>query len=189
MLLSRLETLYDAGEVKRLHTVPTIRNQTVGEHTYGTMIIAMELISLNHGRAAQHMCSLSTVGILYTLLTHDAPEVTTGDMPAPTKIEINAILGKWGNVPGADVFAEMEKRFYEQVGIKLPELNEMEEDIVKAADCLDLAFTCVKERLLGNRHPKVEEVYQNVKNYLTAKRHIIGTYELTEHLDNVWRSV
>jgi 5'-deoxynucleotidase YfbR-like HD superfamily hydrolase len=149
----RLRTLRESGEVVRTHTFLTHRNQTIAEHVYGSLIIAMELCaSVLAPRDEQ-------ARVAFTLLYHDAPERDTGDVPAPVKRDnpdIKAALDA------------LEQRFYDRLNIGLPDLTERAQAIVHASDTLDLAFTCLREKQMGNRTPRLTEVFQNCMTYLVA---------------------
>ena len=63
----------EGGEVKRYHTMPTIGEQTVANHSWGVAVILSWLKPDISPKA------------LLKALTHDVAEKQTGDMPAPTK--------------------------------------------------------------------------------------------------------
>lgn len=75
-------TLYDflrVGHVKRWHNVNTIRQQTLAEHQYMVMLIALHL---SMKIIADEEFSMH---VLITAMFHDMPEVVAGDMPTPAK--------------------------------------------------------------------------------------------------------
>jgi 5'-deoxynucleotidase YfbR-like HD superfamily hydrolase len=163
-MMKRVEVLRDAGEVKRLHTVDTISSHTIARHVYGSQIIAVELCRLN-----DH----PTGPVLLQLLVHDAPEIDTGDIPAPTKRaspEINQAL------------ESMESAFYSSYMISLPFMTKVGHDIVKASDTLDLAFAALYEQRRGNRHPRIRMVFYNCMKYLEDQAYLIGIKEFKEYL-------
>lgn len=177
---NRLDKLYDAGDVKRLHTVPTVRDHTIAAHVYGSMLIATELVRQNRAHAAVSATSLSLERVLMALLLHDAPEVATGDIPAPVKRASASI---------ADALTALEEEFYEGLKIFIPDLNPIERDIVKVSDSLDLVMNCVRERLAGNRHPAIKRVFERAIGYAEEMKHIVGVPELKVYLKELWRSV
>lgn len=180
LMMRRVEKLYDAGGVKRMHTVPTLRPYTVAEHVYGSMLIASELYHLNHKVAASRGLSFSWERIQMSLLFHDAPEVDTGDIPAPVKRASHDIRHA---VDG------LEQKFYEDFEIPTVDLNEIEVDVVKTADTLDLVAYCVRERLMGNRHPMLWQVFENAQVYAREKGHLEGVNEMRTYFRQVWESV
>lgn len=179
-LMRRLEKLYDAGGVRRMHTIPTVRTHTIAEHVYGSMLIAVELFKLNVKVVAAEGLSLSWERVMQALLVHDAPEVDTGDIPAPVKRASFAI---------EHALEVMEAEFYQEYAVDTRLLNSLEADIVKAADILDLVFNCVRERLMGNRHPRLGVVYDNAQRYAAEKVHLKGVVEMKMYLAKVWGSV
>ncbi len=175
-MLERLRTLYEAGEVKRLHTVPTLRPNTIAEHVYGTILIATELITLNRQLAARDGTAIDYERIVKALMVHDAPELATGDVPAPVKragVEISGAL------------EVLEGAFYAKLGAPPPVLNAWEQDIAKAADTLDLGYRCLIERSMGNRNRILELVMNNVLAY-TSRSRLEGVTTLRLWLARQW---
>jgi hypothetical protein len=64
-----------ASAVKRYHTWPTIMGQTNGDHTYNVIRIYCEVFGPPSWEVLQY------------LLYHDSPEVASGDVPFPAKME------------------------------------------------------------------------------------------------------
>ena len=90
----RFYDMMRAGHVTRWHTVNTAREQSVAEHAWLVTIIGMHL--------ARHLppkdeCIFDDVGEEYrfmsALMTHDMPEVKTGDIPTPAKHMIQVMAG------------------------------------------------------------------------------------------------
>jgi 5'-deoxynucleotidase YfbR-like HD superfamily hydrolase len=176
----RLEELYDAGTVKRFHCHPAGVQQTIAEHVYGSLLVATELVGMNRKRAAEEGLSISLEKIYGALLIHDAPELETGDIPAPTKRASEQLRC---------AIAGMEANFYDRLQIKVPDLNRVEEDIVHASDTLDLIFTTLRAREHGNRHPKLERILENAFDYLEELRHLAGIDEFAYYLSERWGKV
>lgn len=170
-MIWRLRKLYEAGEVRRLHTVPVHRAQTVAEHVYGSMLIAVELCIAEHEDASD---------ILLTLLYHDAPELVTGDVPAPVKQESPMV---------AQGLAQLEDQFYQRLCIELPRLTPKAQAIVHASDNLDLAMSCLRERTLGNRHPTVQQVFNNAMQYLVEHIDVPAINRLRDELLSMWENM
>jgi 5'-deoxynucleotidase YfbR-like HD superfamily hydrolase len=163
----RIGFMRDAGEVTRLHTVNTIHRHTVAEHVYGAQVIALELCRLN---------LIEPGRVLLALLEHDAAEVETGDVPAPTK-RANADI--------KTAFDLLEDGVAEMVGFSAPVLTSKEQAILKAADWLDLAYRCLEERRLGNRNPRLQRTFLNIMDY-TAAFDVQGVSELRTELVSLW---
>jgi 5'-deoxynucleotidase len=91
-------TLYDflrVGHIKRWHNVNTVRQQTVAEHSYMVMLIAIDLFQTMIGIDPENRDSSRTYAfhILLNAMFHDAPEVAAGDTPTPAKRLIREITG------------------------------------------------------------------------------------------------
>lgn len=69
------DSLRYAGLVKRYHTWPVIREQTVAEHTWHVLRIYDQLFGL------------PSVNLVRAVMYHDVGEVKTGDAPFPVKRE------------------------------------------------------------------------------------------------------
>lgn len=64
------------GEIKRWHMVSTTRQQTLAEHSYGVMLIAVEIAKYSNIDPDQ---------VMKLALFHDIDEVRTGDLSPPAK--------------------------------------------------------------------------------------------------------
>ena len=62
-----------SGDVERFHSNPGIAKQKNSEHQWGVALLC------------QHFNPLCSKGIILAALTHDAPELFTGDLPATIK--------------------------------------------------------------------------------------------------------
>lgn len=165
----RVEVLRDAGRVKRLHTVDTVSEHNLERHVYGSMIIAEELCRLNDIYPGE---------VLRILLIHDAPEVETGDIPAPVKRECEGLQ--------RDLWT-LESDFYNTHDIVVPTGTMLARDIVKAADTLDLAYAMLYEARRGNKHPRIIQVMKNCLSYLREQAHVKGVDEFVKHLSEEFR--
>lgn len=144
-LLLRLDHIDAGGEVKRMHTVPTLREQTVAAHSFGVAWWCWMLSPAQRPSA----------NLLMAALAHDVPEHAVGDIPAPTK----RLLGR-------DQLDAMEAEADLAGGLPVFELTEAEARILKMADCFDLLMTCVKEAEMGNRRQQLLAMKTNVVSYL-----------------------
>lgn len=89
----RLINTLRAGRVMRWHTTPDGLRQTVGEHTFGVMcILAFVLDASGMIQAPDEFLRVKyraeAAALLIGALLHDAPELYTGDIPAPVRAEI-----------------------------------------------------------------------------------------------------
>lgn len=163
--LKRMAAMYDAGRVKRLHGRATVAEHPISSHVYGTLVLAVELSALNDVRLEK---------VMLALLYHDAAELVTGDVPAPVKRE-NPLL--------AQTLQQLEQRWERKMGLRLPDdLTQLEKQLVKACDTLDLAFNVLHERTMGNRSTWVGRVFQNCMSYLEAQKDVSGVADVKRYL-------
>jgi 5'-deoxynucleotidase YfbR-like HD superfamily hydrolase len=169
----RLKWLYEAGDLKRLHALPTVRVHTMAEHVFGAQAVAVELFTSNPD---------ADIGrVLGWLLYHDVPEVWTGDVPAHIKKlypDIEEMLGE------EEVAWKLENK------IDAPILSDSDSRLAKAADRLDLAVCCLRERQYGNRHERNKEVFNRVLEYVEQEAvGVHGVHELAAVLRREWDDV
>lgn len=131
------------GHTKRLHTVQTIGQQTVAEHSGRVAILAMQI-----------MRNDPPARVLMACLTHDLAEFCTGDIPAPVK---------WRNPQLNLELKRIEDRFEVENDLFFG-LDTYEKNVLKWADALELAFHAVDQLMLGNRN--MDTVYQNIMSHI-----------------------
>lgn len=153
----------EAGfRVKRLHTIPTVGENTVGDHTAHMMRLVVYL------QAQNPECRLEPM--LLHALQHDVAEAYTGDIPASFKQ--NASLGCMEALTAAE--KEWEERNLDSIELSLEERH-----LCKMADWLQLQEQVLFEKGLGNSH--IDPVWYNITEYLLghpALRTISGALPL-----------
>lgn len=143
-----LETL-DAGNVQRFHQTPGWQGQDVSSHSWRAAIIL-------------HWLTPKLPGwVVMKMLIHDVGEIRTGDVPAPIKWD-NPDLGKRLN--------EIEEHATVEMGYEFPE-HEYWDARIKAADALELMFTCLEERGKGNTY--ADQVMQKIALYLIERKWLV----------------
>ena len=159
--VSNLLEVLSGGDVKRYHTLPTIGEQTVANHSWG---VAMILNWLEP--------EISKTAMLKAL-THDVAEKQTGDIPAPTK---------WKNKSLAKRLAGLERKIEKELGVDYV-LTEKEQVLFKQADMFELLLYCVKQRSLGNVN--VNTVFSNgVEKLVGTKLNARGTSLLAKLIES-----
>ena len=121
-----------AGGVKRYHTWPTLRTQTVAEHSWQVMRLFLELFP-----------DAVTVEVLTWILWHDVAEIGTGDVPFPLKSRYPELKG---------ILDEIENDVTENMGIVWPELTPRQRLLVKVCDLLEMWEWGCEEMRMGNRY-------------------------------------
>jgi len=125
-----LDYLLGGGQVKRYHTVQTIRSQNVAEHTWNLLTILF------------HLEPTPSLSVIKAAHYHDVHERETGDIPA---------TAKW-NYPQLGIASnEAEKAQHEKHGT-WSELLPDEARLLKFCDMLELVHWTREENKLGNSH-------------------------------------
>jgi 5'-deoxynucleotidase YfbR-like HD superfamily hydrolase len=122
---------YLAGCVKRYHTWPTIKTQTVGHHSWRVACIFVEVFGLPRAE------------VLYFCLHHDSGELFAGDIPFGIKKLVPDLKNAMNIAEGYGL---------EHLGLKLPKLTEEELTQVKISDLLEMYETGEYELNLGNAY-------------------------------------
>lgn len=145
--LDRIQQFRHGGQVKRYHTWPTLREQSVGAHSHGVAMIIMQLTDYT-----------ASPFLLMAALAHDIAEAWTGDMPAQVK---------WRSAALKEALAVEEERINNDLNINFEQALDINEQmLLKAADMLDLMFYCYEERALGNLN--MDKVMQNGYDWMRA---------------------
>lgn len=143
----RIEDFADtrrAGTVKRYHTVPTLGEQTLAAHQWGT---AMILAYILPGASRE---------ALMAALVHDVPEWKYGDTPSPAK-RLSEDLRQ--------AMDAAEQSELTRLGLQ-QNLFKKEEEALKQADLLELLWYCLEQRRLGNTN--MNEVFARGVEYING---------------------
>lgn len=125
-----------AGQIQRYHTWPTIRKQSVGEHTWQAMRIMM---TIDVG-----MC---TTRLMHYAMLHDVGEMA-GDLPFPSKRN-SPQLAAGMEMAESMVRENMMTRWGQPA---LPALSDTERTFFKMCENLEMWEFGLQERNLGNRY-------------------------------------
>ena len=151
--MSRANFMRRAGNVKRFHTHSIIGENTVAHHSWGVVVLLLELVekpSLDHVRAA---------------IYHDAFEVETGDIPWTAK-QRNPTIKLVADSMESDVALEIDVMW---------NLHPWEEHSLKFCDMLDLMWFCLSQRKLGSAN--VDDVFENGRRFLLGHLQEFKDYE------------
>lgn len=135
---AQVRTLFDGSAVRRFHTMCTVTENTVGQHSHGVAMFCMLLEDGNPSAA-----------LLMKALTHDLAEQYTGDVPSPAKRALGI----------RKEFGEVEEQLLATVEFSI-EITEREEKVLKLADCADGMLFCARERTLGNKSKMIKAAYK-----------------------------
>lgn len=164
---AQVRTLFDGSGVKRFHTIPTVTENTVGQHSHGVAMFCMMLEDGNPSAV-----------LLMKALTHDLAEQYTGDVPSPAKRALGV----------RKEFGEVEEQLLATVGFSIA-LTEREEVVLKLADCADGMMFCAKERMLGNRSKMIKHAYKNYGTYVNDIIQVLEPGEFKERVGRVFKAV
>lgn len=130
MIHTKLKRLREGGAVTRFHTVRTIRQQTVADHSHGVAL----LVTIVAPEASAELIKAA--------LWHDLSECHTGDTPA---------TAKWASPSLREELHKMGSAFDESHGIRAA-LSVEEYATLKWCDMMDLVLWCMEEVHMGNRN-------------------------------------
>lgn len=142
MTIDFVKMLYEGGCVKRFHTVRTIGEQNVAEHSFYVAALAA------------HLYPEASANLLRACLYHDLAEQNTGDVPAHVK---------WANPSMKKAVAEEELAFERFWEINF-ELTEKEISVIKWCDILEALLYSEKQLELGNTNLRI--VIQRLLRYI-----------------------
>lgn len=143
-MLGNLKRWRAGSHVTRFHTVRTIRQQTVGEHSHGVALLVIAVYPE------------ASANLLKAALCHDLAEAFTGDTPA---------TAKWASPQLTEALEALERQFIRDYGLH-HELSELEAKVLKWADMAELVLYGMEEYLMGNRY--AAEFINNGISYLTS---------------------
>lgn len=159
-LADKVEYVDAAGRVKRYHT-EDIECQGVGAHSWG---VAQICRAIYPGLSKELLCAA---------LDHDLAEKRTGDTPYPTKVEFPIVR---------EALAAAEDEIHEQYEINTV-LRRYENNILKAADGLELMFYCLHQMRMGNRN--AEGPYLRIQDSIRKNRDELDKGLLSEPAGNI----
>lgn len=141
----RLRRLRRLVHVPRWTTIPTIRKQSVGEHSFQVAVIAVWLLEAMHGIELES--SEEASGIVAAAVFHDEAEAVTGDLPSPLKRALRGSIETFEAQIGAD--------------LRLPDRVAA---LLKLADLLEALLFIREEQSMGNG--MLTAVYKDVYDNL-----------------------
>lgn len=142
-----------AGQVRRYHTWPTLRQQTNAEHTWQVLRIYME------------MFGPPSPAVTVTIMTHDMGEIATGDLPFPVKRNNPEIAQATQRIEEQAVAAMMTSQMAQVSmacvrGDPAVVTDVTLRSMIKICDLTEMLEFGMDERIMGNRYaePIVHDV-------------------------------
>ena len=131
------------------------RAESLSEHTADTALLAHALCLIGQ-KCLGTGADLRPEMVATAALSHDAPEILTGDMPTPVKYKNEALRGAYRAVEqeSARLMASLQPealRGETEEFLTGRVLNDAERKILKAADRLSALIKCLEECQSGNR--------------------------------------
>lgn len=128
-----ISKVLESGDVERFHSNPGITKQRNSEHQWGVAMLC------------QHFNPKCRKEVLLAAMTHDAPELITGDLPATFK---------WSNPEVKPFLDKFEQEIETEWGINF-ELNEGEKFLLKVCDMLEGMQYCIKRFKCGEYNAQI----------------------------------
>lgn len=145
----RIKFCREASDVQRCHTIRTIGEYSVGQHTFN--MLAMLRI----------LWPEATHTLIWAILEHDLPERLTGDIPAPSK---------WFGIVDKLQMAQFEEDFLNVLFDNYHEgwLNDEELGWLRGLDIIELWLFARDQINLGNRN--FERMKVRIENYIEKNK-------------------
>lgn len=150
-LINLVKAHREAGDVRRMHTVPVVTDPSVCRHSWNMAI----LLWLLHPKP--------TFELVMKALTHDNAERWIGDTPSPAKYKINPGIKEELDIAEAQV--------NELIGCEF-DLSEEDARWVRAVDLLEFLMFCEDELYIGNQNVKSSLV--NVRAHIQQSDWVPG---------------
>jgi len=152
-LFGFFERLKTMSSIKRFGTLPMIEIESVASHSYNVAIMALMIADYDDELV------VNREALLRKALFHDFEETILSDIPHPIKHRFKG--GKLGKllkeiVPELienEIFKELPEKLKQQyVRAALSAKEDLEGQIVAAADAMDIIMTALREMKLGNQY-------------------------------------
>lgn len=152
-LFGFFERLKTMSSIKRFGTLPMIEIESVASHSYNVAIMALMIADYDEE------LTVNREALLRKALFHDFEETILSDIPHPIKHRFKG--GKLGQllkeiVPELienEIFKELPDKLKQQyVRAALSAKEDLEGQIVAAADAMDIIMTSLRELKLGNQY-------------------------------------
>lgn len=129
-----------AGLVRRYHTWPVIREQTVAEHSWQVARIYLQIFGAEQ------------VPWEY-ILWHDAGEIATGDVPYPVKAESSTLKSE---------YSVLERMALQRMGVTVSEVTPLQMLRAKFCDMVEMWEYGLEEVARGNKfgQPIVDRIME-----------------------------
>jgi 5'-deoxynucleotidase YfbR-like HD superfamily hydrolase len=152
-LFAFFERLKTMSSIKRFGTLPMIESESVASHSYNVAIMALMIADY------ETELEINREEVLRKALFHDFEETILSDIPHPIKHRFKG--GKLGVLLKEIVPELIEQEIFKELPERLKRLyvrsalgakEDLEGQIVGAADAMDIVMTSLRELKMGNRY-------------------------------------
>lgn len=141
--MEQLDFIRNAGETRRFHTWPVLREQNVAAHSWHVTM----LVYLMYGQDEPGIRPV----MMMAALTHDMAEWKVGDIPSPAKRTMEDYLQLKGAQTFRQAWGDMEQNILKEQSFDFEGMLTVEElRMLKIADAMEGALYCIRERMMGN---------------------------------------
>lgn len=170
VVAAKLEFIQFGRETRRFHGLPMLDYQRVDAHQWGVVMLAMLLVGDDAPAERQ-------LRLIKAASTHDLAEWIVGDVPAPSKRQ----MPDYPEGSFREVFGQMEDRHLVEAGFPLSELDARDKRVLKLADAAEGVLHCIRERQMGNAHPRLRACFYEFWKYCVEEQ---GLDSVVWRLDN-----
>lgn len=128
-----------AGRVKRYHTWPYIKEQSVAEHSWQLL----RILCVIWPNVPAH--------VMKYVVDHDCGELTTGDAPFPVKRDNPVLANEMNRVEQEGLDLQIARGFL----APSPLISDMERWAVKLAEFIEMWEWALEEEMMGNRFARL----------------------------------
>jgi 5'-deoxynucleotidase YfbR-like HD superfamily hydrolase len=152
-LFAFFERLKTMSSIKRFGTLPMIESESVASHSYNVAIMALMIADYDPN------LKVNREEVMRKALFHDFEETILSDIPHPIKHRFKG--GKLGHLLKEIVPELIENEIFKELPDRLKQLyvraalgakEDLEGQIVGAADAMDIIMTSLRELKMGNRY-------------------------------------
>jgi 5'-deoxynucleotidase YfbR-like HD superfamily hydrolase len=136
-----MRSWYIASTVKRYHAWPTIRIETIAEHSHGVAMIYLRLFDPVDSNQNDNVA----LRAVRWILENDLAELWSGDAPFPVKVRFPAMK---------EAHRQVEREANVALGVRQPSLPDFVVRRIKACDLLQMYLFGLHELRMGNNYAR-----------------------------------